>query len=322
MKLMVEGEPRFPTTEELVPTKYPPQVLLDVTNRCPLSCIRCPVPILRKEPGYHPSDMPLPLFQKLADQMSNSSILTITGDGEPLVVRDLPKMVHYATEKGITVRLITSGLILSERVTRELLESQLDFIDFSLDAATEESYNQVRLDSNYRKVIGNVNRFLELRNEIQGENPTTKVLVSMIDQPETHHEIADFFTLWQNRADRVYVRPLHSVAGYVPMESRKDVGNSPSRIPCRILWDRLVVNHKGDVYFCPLGWGRKEALLGNINQETIQEIWNGDSLNQIRENHIGHNIPGGILCHNCPDWRSFTWGDSSGQYLRELLEKS
>ncbi|OGM55831.1 hypothetical protein A3F62_02105 [Candidatus Woesebacteria bacterium RIFCSPHIGHO2_12_FULL_44_11] len=319
---MTENELRWPTEKELILTAAPGQILLDVTNRCPLSCIRCPVPILRVQPEYRPGDMSLDLFKKLTDQIPQETILTITGDGEPLVVRALPEMIKTTTEKGITVRLITSGLVMSERVMRGLLEAEVDFMDFSLDAATKESYDLVRLDSNYDKVVGHVNRFLELRKEIQEDNSKTKVLVSMIDQPETHNEIPDFFELWQDKVDRVYVRPLHSVAGYVPMEGRNDIGNSPDRIPCRILWDRLVVSHKGDVYFCPLGWGRESAMLGNINDQTIQEIWSGERLKTLREAHINHNIQSGVLCYNCPDWQSFAWGDSSGQYLNELMEQN
>lgn len=313
--------PRWPTTNELIPTPSPEQILLDVTNRCPLSCKRCPQPILRTKPEYQPGDMDFNLFKKMVDQIPQQTILTITGDGEPLVVRDLPEMVRYATASGIIVRIITSGLIMNERIMKELLDANINFLDFSLDAATQESYDQVRLDSNFGKVIGNVIKFLELREEIQGDYPKTKVLVNMIDQPETHHEIPLFFETWQQKVDRVYIRSLHSVANFFPIEDRIDIGNSLDRIPCRVLYDRLVVDHKGNVFFCPLGWGRMEASVGNINYETIREIWNGEKLNTIRQSHIDHNISTGVLCHNCPDWKSFGWGDSSGKYLNELLEE-
>lgn len=314
--------PRWPTENELTPSSSPEQILLDVTNRCPLSCIRCPQPILRVQPEYVPGDMPYELFQTLVDQIPQGTILTITGDGEPLVVRDLPKMVKYGTDNEVVVRVITSGLIMSERTTRELLEANVSFMDFSLDAATKEGYDQVRLDSNFDKVMSNVSRFLAMRDEIQGEDPETKVLVNMIDQPETHDEIPMFHQMWGDKVDRVYVRPLHSVAGYIPMETHNDTGNPEHRIPCRILYDRLVVDHRGNVFFCPLGWGRKEAKIGNIKHETIPQIWNGETLNSLREDHIHHSIKNNVLCHNCPDWRSFEWGNSSGKHLNELLEQT
>ena len=313
--------PRWPTQEELIPARAPEQILLDVTNRCPLSCKRCPQPILRTQPNYRPGDISFELFQTLANQISERTILTITGDGEPLVVTKLPEMVKYATDRKVAVRVITSGLIMSEKTTRQLIEANISFIDFSLDAATKESYDQVRLDSNFDKVMGHVNRFLELRTEIQGEEPETKVLVNMIDQPETHHEIPAFFNMWKDKVDRIYVRPLHSVANFIPLDNMSGTGNSVDRIPCRVLYDRLVVDHLGNVFFCPLGWGRKEAMVGNITNETIQQIWNGQKLNNIRESHINHVISGGVLCYNCPDWKSFGWGNSSGKHLNELMDK-
>ncbi|MEK7526491.1 MAG: radical SAM/SPASM domain-containing protein [Patescibacteria group bacterium] len=318
---MTADRPRWPTPEELVPAPAPQQILLDVTNRCPLSCKRCPQPILRVQPEYRPGDMSLELFQKLADQTPQNTILTITGDGEPLVVRDLPEMVKYATDKGIVVRVITSGLIMSERTMTELLRANIDFLDFSLDAATAETYDQVRMGSNFEKVVGHVTRFLELRQQIQGEDPNTKVLVNMIDQPETHTEILQFFDMWEDKVDRVYVRPLHSVAGFVPLTNSPETGNSPDRIPCRVLYDRLVVDHKGNVFFCPLGWGRKEAMVGNITTQTVSEIWQGETLNSIRQSHIEHAINKSVLCHDCPDWKSFHWDQASGKYLNQLLQK-
>lgn len=316
---MSVDRPRWPTKKELIPTSTPPSLLVDITNFCPLSCIQCPVPILRERPGYKPTNMSLETFQRLADQTSSGTVVTLSGDGEPMVVGKIDEMVKYATDRKIIIRLITSGLIMPDNKIKLLLQANINFIDFSLDAATQETYNKVRLDSNYDKVIGNVNRFLELRHEIQGVKPATKVLVNMIDQPTAHAEIHQFFDIWSPKVDRVYVRPLHSVAGFYPTgEDVKDTGNPNHRMPCRVLWDRLVVDYKGNVFHCPLGWGRTEAMVGNIYDDTIMSIWTGDKLRELREAHIAHTIAVGTLCIGCPDWKQFGWDQSSVNYLKLL----
>src|ERR1700694_4605976 len=72
--------------------KKPPVCLyLEVTNRCNLLCTTCPRTYEELEP---PADMSWELFTSIVDQIPNLSRAVLHGVGEPMLVKDLPRMVR------------------------------------------------------------------------------------------------------------------------------------------------------------------------------------------------------------------------------------
>ncbi len=74
---------------------FPIGLNLEITTRCNMACTFC------YQPQFRPNergDMPWALFQKLIDEGAKHSLATVTlnGIGEPLLHRDLVRMVGYA----------------------------------------------------------------------------------------------------------------------------------------------------------------------------------------------------------------------------------
>jgi radical SAM protein with 4Fe4S-binding SPASM domain len=44
-----------------------------------------------------------------------------------------------------------------------------------------------------------------------------------------------------------------------------------------------VLNSAGEIASCLPYWDKKEFVYGNINEETFQEIWNGERRRQIKQ---------------------------------------
>lgn len=55
--------------------------------------------------------------------------------------------------------------------------------------------------------------------------------------------------------------------------------------PCFYPFYNLYINYNGDVVFCSHNYNM-ENILGNIEKESIWDIWTGDKLNNIRKNLI------------------------------------
>lgn len=318
--------PNWPTQVDLTVPDFPPVVLLDLTNVCNLSCIHCEQPNMRIQKDYNPQMMNLYTFKRIADECSlhPTSLMRIIGDGEPLLVKDLPEMIEYA--KGVGVRPIgitTAGFHLDEEKSRRFLRAGIDFIDFSLDAYSREKYDEIRKGSNYHRVVGNIHRFLELRGSIQNSRYTgdrTKVLVNMVDQPQVHDEIKAFKRHWEPLVDRVFVRPLHSVVGLVEV-SNPTLDQEIERWPCRYFWERLEISPDGRVAHCSQAWGRESAYVGDINKETLSEIWHGSTMQELRRNHQANSFLEKSLCGPCKDWKTISWDPSKtySAHIKTLL---
>ena len=81
----------------------PPVCLyLEVTNRCNLLCETCPRTFETLEP---PADMSWALFTRIVDQVPNVARVVLHGVGEPMLVKDLPRMVRYLKDRGTYVLL-------------------------------------------------------------------------------------------------------------------------------------------------------------------------------------------------------------------------
>ncbi len=57
----------------------------------------------------------------------------------------------------------------------------------------------------------------------------------------------------------------------------------------------------GDVVLCCMDW-RREVILGNLHQQTIREIWNGEAYNNVRQIIRGSKKgPSDFPCYKCED---------------------
>src|SRR5262245_17859701 len=77
----------------------PPLCLyLETTNRCNLLCTTCPRTYEELEP---PADMSWELFTSVIDQSPNLVRAVLHGVGEPMLVKNLPRMVRYLKDRGV-----------------------------------------------------------------------------------------------------------------------------------------------------------------------------------------------------------------------------
>src|SRR5262245_45009518 len=123
------------------PARQPVCVYLETTNRCNLLCTTCPRTYAELEP---PADMSWELFTSIVDQIPDLQRAVLHGVGEPMLVRNLPRMVRYLKDRGTYVLFNTNGTVLNERNGRALIDAGLDELRVSLDAANAKSFLAIR----------------------------------------------------------------------------------------------------------------------------------------------------------------------------------
>src|ERR1700761_6659438 len=110
---------------------------LETTNRCNLLCTTCPRTFEELEPE---KDMSWDLFTSIIDQFPRIERVVLHGVGEPMLVKELPRMIRHLKERGIYVLFNTNGTLLAPRKRREIIETGLDELRVSLDAAEAETF--------------------------------------------------------------------------------------------------------------------------------------------------------------------------------------
>jgi MoaA/NifB/PqqE/SkfB family radical SAM enzyme len=145
---------------DLIANRPPVCLYLEVTNRCNLLCTTCPRTYEELEP---PADMSWTLFKSIVDQIPDLARAVLHGVGEPMLVKALPRMVRYLTDRGAYTLFNTNGTVLSERSGRALIESGLDELRISLDASNAKSFHEIRGKNYFARILRNVRAFRELQ---------------------------------------------------------------------------------------------------------------------------------------------------------------
>jgi len=308
--------------------EFPSQVIVDVTEVCDLACIHCPHPVFKKSKYYGGCSLSLDLNEKVIDEIKHhgqniTQYVRYCAEGEPLINPRIYKMIEYASRNsGTTVTLTTNGTLMNERRIERLLAAKVDVIDISIDAFTPETYAKIRVNGDLNTTRSNVLRLLQMAKQPSSH---TKVVVSYIEQPQNIHETRDFESFWKDKgADYVVVRRLHSAAGIVTAiaDVMRKENSEETRRPCLYPWERIVLNPRGYLCFCPADW-TQSSTIADYRTTTIYEIWQGQFYQKLRKAHLTDDFSDHQFCGQCPDWKATRWpveGRSYADMVEEFKE--
>jgi MoaA/NifB/PqqE/SkfB family radical SAM enzyme len=124
-----------------IATTVPRVLFIEVTNRCNLLCETCPRTYLNREP---PKTLSFDEFVYIGDQFPQMRRAVLHGIGEPLLNRELPKMIRYLKERDIEVLFNSNGTLLTPEWQEDLVRCGLDEFRCSIDGAKPETYARIR----------------------------------------------------------------------------------------------------------------------------------------------------------------------------------
>jgi radical SAM protein with 4Fe4S-binding SPASM domain len=285
----------------------PNEVIIETTNRCNAKCVMCPRDALTRPLGT----MSQELYEKIVGECSQIGIkaLTLHNFGEPLLDRRIIPRIQYAKQRGIPiVRMNTNASLLDAATAVAILESGLDEITFSFDGFSSETYETIRRNLKFQVVHDNISRFLKLKREGGYSKPVTCILLTTSQQ--NAHEVGLFRAAWQGRADRVAVSYASNRSGAVE-NARAVIINRCAEAkpyPCIALWVNLIVLWNGDVALCCADFDG-EVLLGNVQEQTLCQVWNGKEMQRIRSLHLTGQPHQIRICADCrfPRSKSVWW---------------
>jgi MoaA/NifB/PqqE/SkfB family radical SAM enzyme len=169
------------------PAAPPVCLYLETTNRCNLLCTTCPRTYAELEP---PADMRWDLFTSIVDQLPGLQRAVLHGVGEPMLVKNLARMVRYLKDRGVYVLFNTNGTLLTEKSGRAMIAAGLDELRVSLDAANAASYQAVRGKNFFDRILRNVRNFRAL--QVREGHETPRVSAWLTGLKETLAELPEF----------------------------------------------------------------------------------------------------------------------------------
>lgn len=149
---------RFPS---LAP--FPREIEIEVTTRCHLKCTICEHTYWEKDKSNR--NMTFEQFKHVLDQFPRLKWCGLTGIGTGFLNRDYLEMLRYAKSRNIFVEFFDSFHLMDEGIIREVVGMGIDKIWVSIEAATRETYEKIRVGSDWDKVLQNIRTLFRVKKE-------------------------------------------------------------------------------------------------------------------------------------------------------------
>jgi hypothetical protein len=145
---------RFPLDEP----EWPRQLEFTLSNRCNLACVQCNPDnssTIRKREGLAPLPMPYGdrFFEELVPFLEHVEVCAFLG-GEPFLTPQARRVWDLLIERRRSpiVQVTTNATVWNESVERYVHELRMD-LALSIDGATAETYEAIRLGARHDKVV-------------------------------------------------------------------------------------------------------------------------------------------------------------------------
>jgi MoaA/NifB/PqqE/SkfB family radical SAM enzyme len=299
-----------------VASRPPVCLYLEVTNRCNLLCTTCPRTYEELEP---PADLSWDLFTRIVDQVPDLARAVLHGVGEPMLVKDLPRMVKYLKERNVYVLFNTNGTVLNARNGRALIEAGLDELRISLDASNRDSFKVVRGADYFNRIIRNVRAFRDLQEREGIERP--RVSLWLTGLKETIKELPAFVKVAADVGVReVYLQRLVFFDQETIGLARPDQAlfESTTNDEAACLQEAINLAHSLGIVFNASGAASEPGLSlkksdGSSPWSLCRRPW---SLMYFTAN--GRALPCCIAPFSSHGYANYTLGDATKQSLQEI----
>ena len=334
-------------------------VLIDFTSRCNLKCIMCHFSL----PGRDQlrDEISIEEFERLAPQLlPQVTNLGLSCSTEPFMFPDFLKALPIVRKYHVPfVWFVTNATMLKDEAIEEIVRAKVDSIQLSLDGATKETFERIRKNANFDKVLANIRRLRDKKIELGSDLPKLQFNVTLMrsnieeledilrlvaelggSEVDLRHVVpydgleSCELTLFEHKEltnrqldrarslvaelgleltqcpDNFAVEPVPAPAAApakaTPAEAglqapRAEDGAPPVepvhlRGTCRMPWSMMVIHADGRVVPCT-NWFTHEAM-GNVKQQSIDEIWSGPHYERLREEMTTGRL--GPNCRVCP----------------------
>ncbi|MBM3251211.1 MAG: radical SAM protein [Candidatus Omnitrophica bacterium] len=287
-------------------------------NACNLNCPLCPTG--RREEGLEKGFMEFCLFKKIFDDLEDYlSCINLYSWGEPLLNKDLIKMITYAKDinKGIRITTSTNLNITNKEMLKGLVVSGIDEIIVSCDGASEASYSKYRVGGDFKLVMDNLRYLAQTKTAFKAK---TAVIWNFLVFRHNEHEIemarktaqaiGVLFRIGLMRTSmkdeilKPHQDAISKDKDWIPDNPEYSAYDKEKCVTkkiiktCRKPWQEISINWDGKVFPCCAVYGGKYNF-GNVKEKSIREVWNNRFYLEARKQILNKRAGATTICGIC-----------------------
>ena len=299
---------------------------VETTNYCNMTCVMCPRTTLMDRKNVWIEDT---VFETVMDQVRTHSqadiddfwkyiestyhvsyqqpdenafyfyvvsrCLILHGYGEPLLDKKIVYRVRSCTSRNIPTYFSCVPANLTVERAEEVMEAGLTVLKFSMDGLSDEMQKRVRgkrnnFDASFQTILD----IIELKRQKGYKTLLVPTMIALAEDDEAQAMHQSFLDLWKDRPVFAYVKSQDNRWYHEEDSSLTNRSHYQSQY-CEYPWTSLTVMADGSVVPCTQDYN-VEMVLGNVREQTLEEIWNGKPYQDLRRWHAEGGFPEGHKC--------------------------
>lgn len=289
---------------------------LDLSTICQLRCVECST---AKGITHHGivgrGQMSFESFKQFIDRNPQIKRIEMSNWGEIFLNKDIADIIKYAHEHGVTLYCGngTNFNDVDDKVLEFLVKYQVEYLNLSIDGATQETYGRYRVNGNLAKVFANIKHLNQYKRHYNSVYP--KLSWQFIIFGHNEHEIPLVKELCKrfglvfnpklNYSDYSPVRNKEFVRresglGVATRQEYKELHRKEYKAPCYHCFVSPQINWDGKILGCSVN---KWKALGNVNDTDIQSWQASDTFQRLKEVLFDNGLCDESLpCYHCPNY--------------------
>lgn len=266
-----------------------PSVEITTVIGCKVNCRYCPQSLLLKkyfrDNPNRESVMSMDTFMTCLEHLPQECHVMFCGMAEPLLNPMCGDMIYQTYKSGRGIELYTTFLGITMEELEKIWDIPMNYVN--VHVADINGYADIPVTDEYLEL---------LKKAINHKGKNGKPFINACNaQGEVHPKVK---ALCNGKLDISTI--LHDRAGNLEGETLISKRNGTGILSCTLCGQDLnhnVVLPDGTLLLCCMDYGMKHVL-GNLKEETYEEIMNGDKIVKIKEGLMG-NTDIEILCRRC-----------------------
>lgn len=288
---------------------------IEISGRCNERCVHCYIPHEMKL-----NDIDSSLFYNIVDQCKELRLLHLTlSGGEPMLHHDFCAFLKKCRENDFSVNVLTNLTLLNNEILREMKANPLLGVQvslYSMDATIHDEITQVK--NSFVKTMTGIQLLIENDIPMQISCPIMKQNKASYRDVKRWAEkykipVGDDFTIiakydhsTKNLCNRLSIEEIDEIINFDAIHEQgyldrieetiiKRRNLSPEDNICSVCNSSICITETGNAYPCA-GW--QDYILGNVNINSISEIWNNSEKIKYLRNIKVKDFP---KCLSCAD---------------------
>ncbi|HMD70174.1 MAG TPA: radical SAM/SPASM domain-containing protein [Bryobacteraceae bacterium] len=266
---------------------------IELSSVCNARCIFCPLSGMKRSKRIMDDETFQAILDRAVAEGIRPPLIDLSNVGEPLADRSLFKRIRQVKSifPAANVRITTNFGLANDAIVDGILQSGLDSIHISVNAASAETHLKV-MGLNFENTVANIRRLIERRN---ATNSPLHIMVSMVLCKENAAERKRFLRDWSGRADSICLQRAVDWGGAVAVGQPYH----PNRrlYPCNDLFERIVILSNGELALCCQD--AEGIIHTSVRERPILEISHSRIFETFREKHLAGQAESLNMCKNC-----------------------